>query len=153
MNFCIPIKINVFDTPGFADSNVEQIRQNKLLIASSLRKDIHAVIFLTANDRFEATSQTTFETLNEWTNGQIWNNLIYIKGRTLFDEQSVSNRIANNGLLLLLLLLSDIWAFYLMKKNHIKIVFDNRHLLSNSFFLTRETLDFDQLIRMPYLLI
>ena len=47
--------------------------------------------------RFDETSQNIFETLNEWTNGQFWNNIIYIKGRQLFDDKSVNDMIANNG--------------------------------------------------------
>ena len=63
-----------------------QIRQNKLLIATSLRKDIDVVIFLTGNNRLDQTTQIVFETLNDWTNGQIWNNLIFVKGRQKFDD-------------------------------------------------------------------
>ena len=58
------------------------------------------MIFLTSNVRFDEASQNIFQTLNEWTNGQIWDNLIYIKGRQLFDEKSVADMIANNGMIL-----------------------------------------------------
>ena len=92
------MKINIFDTPGFADSDIDQLRKNKLLIATSLRKDIHVVIFLTSNPRFDEAQQKLFQTLNDWTNGQIWSNVLYIKGRQLFDEESVRNMVSNNGL-------------------------------------------------------
>ena len=32
-----PLKINVFDTPGFADADIGNIRKNKLLIGTSIR--------------------------------------------------------------------------------------------------------------------
>ena len=45
------VTINVFDTPGFADANIDNIRKNKLLIASSLKNDIDMVIYLLPTDR------------------------------------------------------------------------------------------------------
>ena len=49
--------INIFDTPGFADADINNVRKNKLLIASSLKNDIHMVIFLTAGARLDADNQ------------------------------------------------------------------------------------------------
>ena len=37
------LSINVFDTPGFADSNIDNVRKNKLLIASAIKNDIHMI--------------------------------------------------------------------------------------------------------------
>ena len=51
------IDINVFDTPGFDDANIENIAKNKLLIANSLQEDIHLVIYLSALPRFDAKQQ------------------------------------------------------------------------------------------------
>ena len=38
-----PVTVNVFDTPGFADADIQKIKKNKLLIASSLKNDIDMV--------------------------------------------------------------------------------------------------------------
>ena len=47
------LSINVFDTPGFSDANIENIRKNKLLIASAIKHQIHMIIFL-VGPRFDA---------------------------------------------------------------------------------------------------
>ena len=72
-------KVNVFDTPGFADSDPENIKKNKLLIASAIKNDIHMIIFLTSNARFDAGNQDALEMLNEWTAGKMWNNILIVK--------------------------------------------------------------------------
>ena len=41
-----PMKINVFDTPGFLDANINNIEKNKLLIATTLKFDIDVVLFI-----------------------------------------------------------------------------------------------------------
>jgi len=87
-----PLKVNVFDTPGFADSDPENIKKNKLLIASAIKNDIHMIIFLTSNARFDAGNQDALEMLNEWTAGKMWNNILIVKGRFSFDERSVNDR-------------------------------------------------------------
>jgi hypothetical protein len=75
-------------------------RRNKLLIANSLRNDIDVVLFLTGGDRFDAQTQLLFQTLNEWTNGQFWHNLLYVPGRKTFDRKAVEDMISNNGKLI-----------------------------------------------------
>ena len=75
-----PMKINVFDTPGFADAEITNIRKNKLLIASSLKNNIDMIIFLSPNPRFDQNNQLSLEMLNEWTSGKMWDNLIIDKG-------------------------------------------------------------------------
>ena len=78
-NEYIEFQVNVFDTPGFADSDPENIKKNKLLIASAITNDIHMIIFLTSNARFDAGNQDALEMLNEWTAGKMWNNLLVVK--------------------------------------------------------------------------
>ena len=48
LNFHNPLKINVFDTPGFADADLNNLRKNKLLIGTSLKMNIHLVLFVQA---------------------------------------------------------------------------------------------------------
>jgi len=91
------LKINVFDTPGFADANIENVRKNKLLIASSLKNDIHMVIFLTSGPRLDADNQLALQMLNEWTAGKIWPNLLIVKGRTSFDTDDIAARFENDN--------------------------------------------------------
>ena len=86
------LKINVFDTPGFADADISNIRKNKLLIGTSLKYNIHLVIFLTANPRFDQNLQNMLNLVNDWTLGHVWSNLLVVKGRTMFDKDSVAAR-------------------------------------------------------------
>ena len=51
------IKINVYDTPGFDDANIENIQKNKLLIATTLKYDIDVIIYITTDARFKETNQ------------------------------------------------------------------------------------------------
>merc|ERR1712136_278624 len=87
-----PKKVNVFDPPGFAAFNPDNIKKNKLLIASAIKNDIHMIIFLISGSRFDAGNQDALEMLNEWTAGKMWNNLLVVKGRFSFDERAVNNR-------------------------------------------------------------
>jgi predicted GTPase len=91
------VKINVFDTPGFSDANIENIVKNKLLIASSLKNDIHMIIFLVPSPRFDAANQLSLQMLNEWTAGKMWPNLLIIKGRTQFNDDEQASRQSNNN--------------------------------------------------------
>jgi hypothetical protein len=52
---------------------------------SSLKNDIHMIIFLTTL-RFDAGVQLSMKMLNEWTAGKMWENIVVVKGRTLFDD-------------------------------------------------------------------
>jgi len=75
------MKINVFDTPGFADADVNNIRKNKLLIGTSLKYNINLVIFLTSNPRFDQNLQNMLKLVNDWTLGRVWQNLLIVKAR------------------------------------------------------------------------
>ena len=86
------IKINVFDTPGFSDTNVDNIRKNKFLIASSLKNNIHMIIFVSPNPRFDNNNQLSLQMINEWTSGKMWKNLLITKARTTFDRESIRQR-------------------------------------------------------------
>ena len=43
------------------------------------------IIFLTTL-RFDAGVQLSMKMLNEWTAGKMWENIVVVKGRTLFDD-------------------------------------------------------------------
>ena len=90
-----PIRINLYDTPGFADSDPCQIEKNKERIAATLGKPIHAFIFMAdhTNSRIDANQQKLFKMLNEWTMGNIWNNLIVGYPRMTFDHNDRMNRL------------------------------------------------------------
>jgi len=90
------MKINVFDTPGFSDTSIDNIRKNKLLIASSLKNNIHMIIFVSPNPRFDNNNQLSLQMINEWTAGKMWKNLVIVKARTTFDEDSVKERYENS---------------------------------------------------------
>ena len=72
------IKINVFDTPGLKDSNMTNVRKNKLLIATALQQKIDMVIILTVTPRFDDDIQSTLRMLNDWTGGSIWGNMVHV---------------------------------------------------------------------------
>ena len=76
--------INVFDTPGFYDSNICQNEENKRVIASQIENeiDVFAYFMDPQIDRMDGTTQAIFTRLNEWTNGNIWNNLVLVYART-----------------------------------------------------------------------
>jgi hypothetical protein len=66
-----PMDLNVYDTPGFYDTDPGQILQNKRLIAKQLDIEIDAFIYLLGtNPRIDSTTQAIFSTLHEWTLGQ-----------------------------------------------------------------------------------
>ena len=90
-----PMLINLFDTPGFADSDPCQIEKNKERIAATLSDPIHAFIFLTdhSNSRIDANQQKLFTMLHEWTMGNIWSNFIIGYSRMTFNYNDKMNRI------------------------------------------------------------
>jgi GTPase SAR1 family protein len=89
-----PMKMNIFDTPGFGDSDTCQIEANKQRIANEISKKIDVFAYLVKHDnpRFDASTQKTFRMLNEWTMGTIWNNFVIIYSRVAFDEYSRDSR-------------------------------------------------------------
>ena len=75
--------INVFDTPGFDDSDKCQKAENQKLIASHITTPVDVfAYFLNADDeRIDQTIQNHFRLLQEWTYGNIWNNLLIVYNR------------------------------------------------------------------------
>jgi len=111
------IKINVFDTPGLKDSNVTNVRKNKLLIATALQQKIDMVIILTVTPRFDDDIQSTLRMLNDWTGGSIWGNMVHILGRFSFNEEDVANRaIARDPLTMFDLKNNDEDVDFLMRR-------------------------------------
>ena len=86
--------INVYDTPGFFDSNDCQMDNNKKQIASQIGKkiDVFAYFMDSRNARMNANIQKIFDRLNNWTMGNIWSNLVIVYPRF---ERSVSNQYEN----------------------------------------------------------
>lgn len=75
--------INVFDTPGFFDSDDCQMDNNKRQIASQIGQkiDVFAYFMDSNNARINSNIQKIFERLNEWTMGNIWRNLVIVYPR------------------------------------------------------------------------
>ena len=77
--------MNVFDTPGFFDSDPCWHDENKKAIASQIGVnsiDVFAVFMTINNVRIDSSIQEIFIRLHEWTNGHIWGNLVFVFGRT-----------------------------------------------------------------------
>ena len=93
-----PFPMNLFDTPGFADSDPCQIEKNKERIAATLSEPIHAFIFLAnhSNSRIDANQQKLFQMLNEWTMGHIWSNFILAYPRMTFHHSDKMDRIEDS---------------------------------------------------------
>lgn len=88
-------KVTIFDTPGFGDTDINNIEKNKLLIASSIQREVTAVIYLLKGSRFSSVNQASLKTLNDWTMGHLWKNLIIMYGRQRFDLQKLKSRFAS----------------------------------------------------------
>ena len=75
--------INVYDTPGFFDSDECQNDNNKKKIASQIgdKIDVFAYFMDSNNARMDTNIQKIFERLNDWTMGNIWNNLVIVYSR------------------------------------------------------------------------
>jgi hypothetical protein len=86
--------INLYDTPGFADSNKCQIEANKKRIVEKFDKpiDVFGYLLDPVNPRIDANLQLIFENLNEWTMGNIWSNLVIIYGRADFSIEKREDR-------------------------------------------------------------
>merc|ERR1711962_1028633 len=91
----IDVKIRIFDTPGFGDADPDNIYKNKLLIANLLKEEVHAVIHLIQN-RFDEANQQILNTMNEWSSGQLWDNLMVVMGRANLDEKAFDD-LCKNG--------------------------------------------------------
>ena len=79
------LPINVFDTPGFFDSDPCWHDENKKAIASQIGVnaiDVFAFFMEINNVRIDSSIQEIFIRLHEWTNGNIWNNIVFVFGRT-----------------------------------------------------------------------
>jgi hypothetical protein len=91
------MEVNIYDTPGFFDSDPTQIQQNKRLIAKQLDVEIDAFIFLLGeNPRINANTQKIFSTLHQWTLGRVWSNFIVAYGRTTFYHNEMNERAKDN---------------------------------------------------------
>ena len=97
--------INVYDTPGFDDSDKCQKAENQKLIASHITTpvDVFAYFLNADEDRLDQTIQNHFRLLQEWTFGNIWKNLLIVynrvdrshdkqEKRAMLDEGSIKNR-------------------------------------------------------------
>jgi GTPase SAR1 family protein len=91
------MEINLFDTPGFADSDACQIDANKQKIAAQLENNVHAFVYLLDinNPRIDSNTKNIFGQLNEWTMGHIWNNIIFVYSRASFSDSVKNDRNAN----------------------------------------------------------
>ena len=58
------------------DSNIDNVRKNKLLIATAIKKEIDMLIIMTSNGRFDESVQNTLRMLNDWTAGGLWGNTV-----------------------------------------------------------------------------
>ena len=58
------------------DSNIDNVRKNKLLIATAIKKEIDMLIIMTSNGRFDESDQNTLRMLNDWTAGGLWANTV-----------------------------------------------------------------------------
>ena len=86
--------INVFDTPGFDDSDKCQKAENQKLIASHITTpvDVFAYFLNADEDRLDQTIQNHFRLLQEWTYGNIWNNLLIVYNRVDRSKNKQANR-------------------------------------------------------------
>ena len=74
--------INVFDTPGFDDTDNCREEENQKLIASHITTPIDVfAYFLSADDRIDQTIKNHFRLLQKWTYGNIWKNLLIVYNR------------------------------------------------------------------------
>ena len=76
--------INIFDTPGFFDTNECQMDNNKRQIASQIgnKIDVFAYFMDSNNARIDSNIQKIFQRLNDWTMGKIWRNLVIVYPRS-----------------------------------------------------------------------
>ena len=72
----------------------DQIELNKLLISSSINKPMTSVILMLRDNRFYKNNQDFLKSLNDWTFGQIWQNLIILNGREEFRVEHLKDRLS-----------------------------------------------------------
>lgn len=75
----------------------DKIEQNKLLISSSIDKPMTAVILMLRGNRFTKSNQDFLKSLNDWTFGKIWRNLIILNGRQRFRIEDLRDRLATQS--------------------------------------------------------
>jgi GTP-binding protein EngB required for normal cell division len=107
------MKMNLFDTPGFGDSDTCQIEANKRRIANQFSKEIDGFIFLInhKNPRFNQNLQKIYKMLNEWTMGTIWQNIIFVYPRVTFTDFDRNGRLKDG----------DTW-FSIMKQKRKELI-------------------------------
>ena len=77
---------------NYFETFVDKIEQNKLLISSSINKPMTAVILMLRGNRFTKSNQDFLKSLNDWTFGKIWQNLIILNGRQRFTIEDLKKR-------------------------------------------------------------
>lgn len=69
------------------------LAENKKTIARELDKPMHTFLYLFGHgNKFDSKTQQIFELLNEWTLGNIWDNLIIVYNRASFTLKKVNDR-------------------------------------------------------------
>ena len=69
------------------------LAENKKTIARELDKPVHTFLYLFGHgNKFDSKTQDIFELLNEWTMGNIWDNLIIVFNRASFTKKQVNDR-------------------------------------------------------------
>ena len=89
--------INIFDTPGFFDTNECQMDNNKRQIASQIgnKIDVFAYFMDSDNHRIDSNIQKIFQRLNDWTMGKIWRNLVIVYPRF---TRSIADQFENSAI-------------------------------------------------------
>ena len=63
-------EVNVYDSPGFQDSNSSDVQQNYRNIVKQLESDIHVFLFMAGlTDRMSEDKQEMLEYFHIWTKG------------------------------------------------------------------------------------
>ena len=89
--------LNIIDTPGFADNDINDRRKNAQKISQSLDVGINAFIYVIAESHFKMSGnvQDNLQYMHEWTQGAIWKNLIFLI-RQKFSKSLVKERASDN---------------------------------------------------------
>ena len=89
--------LNVIDTPGFADNDINDRRENAQKISQSLDVGINAFIYVIAKSHVKMAGdlQDNLQYMHEWTQGAIWKNLIFLI-RQEFSRTSIEDRANDN---------------------------------------------------------
>ena len=89
--------LNVIDTPGFADDDLNDRRTNAQKISQSLDVGINAFIYVVAESHIKIAGnvQDNLQYMHEWTEGAIWKNLIFLIRQT-FSPSDIKDRANDN---------------------------------------------------------